>query len=137
MEEKRTVKVYILKYSITVFICAFLTVLFLLLNNYFVKDTLVEKYRVLADAFTFSGLFTVLVGCLVFISNAGGLDAIGWMLKRLFKGLIPLANRTDQTYQEYKESRKRVSGYGFLFIVGGVFLVVGIVFIILFFKVYQ
>ena len=95
MKQKGTVKSYIIKYSVTGLICALLTVLFLLLNNYFVKEELVDKYRILSDAFTFPGILTICVGLLVFLSNAGALDAIGWMLKRLGKMLIPFANRKD------------------------------------------
>lgn len=134
--EERSIGKTIFKYAIAFLLCTGLTWLFLLVNHIFEKEELVDIYRVLADAFTFSGLLPILVCALIALANEGALDALGWALKRMIKTLIPMANKSDETYLEYKENRKKVSGFSFLVFTGLAFLIVGIVFIILFYQVY-
>jgi hypothetical protein len=139
MEDYQDKKVLytIIKYVGAFLLCSILTWLFLLVNNIFAKTELVDIYRTLADAFTFSGLLPILVCILIALTNEGSLDAIGWMLKRFAKTLIPLGNKSDETYEEYKSRRKKVTGFSFMIYVGLAFLITGIVFIVLFYQVYE
>ena len=130
------IKKTIIKYGAAILLDSMLTLLFLLINNVFSKTELVDIYRIIADAFTFSGLLTILITILIAVSNEGALDAVIWMFKRLGKALIPMANRKDETYADFKANRKKTTGYLFLLWVGLGFLVVGVVFVILFFRVY-
>lgn len=136
MEEKN-IKKELFKYGAAIIFDSTLTMLFLLLHNVFSKTELVDIYRIIADAFTFSGLISVSIAILIAVSNEGGLDAVIWMFKRLGRSLIPMANRKDETYADFKATRKRTTGYSFILWVGLSFLMVGVVFVVLFFQVYQ
>ncbi len=135
--EQGTVKKQIIKYISAIFVCSLMTVLFLLINHYFDKTELVEKYKILADAFSLAGLLPILVCALIALSNHGAFDSLAWMMKRFFKTLIPLSNKSDESYADYKARRKSVTGFSFIIYVGLVFLAVGIVFIVLFYGVYE
>ena len=110
--------------------------LFYLSLRDFIKETeLKEKYRMLADSFTIPGLIYVLLGLLIMLTNKGSLDALGYMVKRAVKMLVPMSKKDNMTYAEYKETKKGIHGYGFLFYIGAVVTAVGIVFTILFYQV--
>ena len=89
----------------------------------------------LADSFTIPGLIYVLLGLLIMLTNKGSLDALGYMVKRAVKMLVPMSKKDNMTYAEYKETKKGIHGYGFLFYIGAVVTTVGIVFTILFYQV--
>ncbi len=128
----------LIKYGIAFAILVGLLFIVLTARNYFQEGLdLVTKYRYLTDAFTVPGALFILVGLLVFLVNQGSLAALGWMVKRLFRSLIPgMRIQREQTYSEYLETRRKVAGYGFLFISGAIFLAIGMVFLILFYTNY-
>jgi len=96
----------------------------------------IDQYRVLCDAFSLPGIFLLLIGLLILMNNLGALDTIAYFGHYLLHTFLPVAFGKGMSYVDYIEDRrsKRDSGYGFLFIVGGVFTAVGIVFLILFMK---
>lgn len=107
----------------------------------FSSAELIEKYRMLCDAFTIPGLLMLMMGLLLAISNEGAFDGITYALTFAVRALIPFGrNRNDnEKYYDYVERKraKRVHGYGFLFIVGGIFMAVAAVFLILFYRLYS
>ena len=130
---------YLLKYGCSVLVGVLLVWLALDQRDFSLDMPAMQKYLCICDAFTISGLFITLVGVLVWISAEGGLDGISFLLLNLFKRLIPGGRgNTDEKYADYivRKSKNRIKGYGFLFIVGGVFLSVAIIYLILFFRVY-
>lgn len=132
--KKETVKI-IIKYAIASIIAVCFVLLNLSLRDFFKETELKEKYRMLADSFTIPGLIYVLLGLLIMLTNKGSLDALGYMVKRAFKMLVPMSKKDNMTYAEYKETKKGIHGYGFLFYIGAVVTAVGIVFTILFYQV--
>ena len=130
--KKETVKI-IIKYAIASIIAACFVLLNLSLRDFFKETELKEKYRMLADSFTIPGLIYVLLGLLIMLTNKGSLDALGYMVKRAVKMLVPMSKKDNMTYAEYKETKKGIHGYGFLFYIGAVVTAVGIVFTILFY----
>lgn len=133
---KKAIKI-ILIYTICFIIGFGVFFLVLVARNYFTKDyTLVEKYRHLTDAFTFPAVLFLGAGVLVFLSNEGALSALGWMLKKVFRSLVPGMGRQQESYQDYLANRKKVHNYSFLFIVGIAFLILTIIFMILFYQNY-
>lgn len=132
--KKETVKI-IIKYAIVSIIAVCFVLLNLSLRDFFKETELKEKYRMLADSFTIPGLIYVLLGLLIMLTNKGSLDALGYMVKRAVKMLVPMSKKDNMTYAEYKETKKGIHGYGFLFYIGAVVTAVGIVFTILFYQV--
>lgn len=127
------VKSALLRYGISVGLCVICTVLMLTSSN-LSGATLQETYRILSDAFSLPGLLVLFAGLLVWLSNEGALNGVTWMVTYAFKSLIPGLRGSRERYGDYvlRQQEKRVKGYGFLFLVGGVFLAIGIVFMILF-----
>lgn len=128
-------KKIIIKYSISIVFASLLVILCLWLRDITSVTDLKEKYRLLADSFSIPGLFLVLLGALIALSNEGALDGISYMLKRLGNALIPFAKKTDQKFYDYVKDKKRVSGYAFILYTGLLFLGIGILFIVLFYTV--
>ena len=112
---------------------------FILKANAF-SDTMeaAEKYRILSNAFTSPGVILLAVGALVWVSTTGTLDMFSYAIGGLFRRFIPGARLTSpaekETFYDYtqRKNEKRAKGYGFLFVTGGVFTAVGIIFLILF-----
>ena len=139
MEEKNKRRLSVLiKYLISLVVGALFVVMVLFIENYFSATETIERYKILSDAFTFAGVLLILFAALVFISSKGGFDGIGYSLSRLVKMLIPFANRSDETYAQYKE-RKRAKGitkgYSCVFFSGLAYFAVSVVFLILYYNV--
>lgn len=139
MEEKNKRRLSVLiKYLVSLVVGALFAVMVLFIENYFSATETIERYKILSDAFTFAGVLLILFAALVFISSKGGFDGIGYSLSRLVKMLIPFANRSDETYAQYKE-RKRAKGitkgYSCVFFSGLAYFAVSIVFLILYYNV--
>jgi len=129
----------LLKYGIAFSIMTGFLFLVLGLRNYFTENLdIVTRYRYLTDAFTLPGLLFLLIGVLIILTNQGSLSSLAWAMKRFVRMLIPGGGlKNNQTYKEYLETRKKITGYGFLFISGAIFFLVGIIFLILFYTNYQ
>lgn len=99
---------------------------------------LVEQYRVLCDAFTIPGLMMILVGLLLWLSGLGALDAIGYLFRYVIQAFVPGVTKVSH-YLDYVEEKResRAKGYGFLFIAGGILMAVAIVYLVLFYGVYE
>lgn len=123
----------LLKYSIGFILATSLFFLTIGIRDIYNVTDKQEIYRFLSDGFTIPGVLFICLGLLVWFSNLGSLSGIGYALKHLFSMLIPVGKKKHETYAQYVEARKEVSGYAFLFIIGGVFLALGIVFMILYF----
>ena len=137
MNEDKPIKNKVIVYVIAFVVNGLITLGLLALRHIFTVTDKVLLYKYIADSFTITGLFPMLLAALIALSNEGSLDALGYMLKRLGKALIPFSKKDDLTYREYLQTRKRVRGYGFLFWVGLAYFIVAIIFIVLFFQVYE
>lgn len=95
---------------------------------------LTERFVLLSDAFTIPGGILLMSGALVALSNKGALDGVGYAMRLMVRMLIPGMGRKQERYGDYVERKKdkKLSGYGFLFISGGFFLLIGIVFMVLY-----
>lgn len=134
----KTAKTRLLKYGLSTLFCLVMAGVYLLQFD-FDKLTQLELYKALCDAFTFPGALLILVGLLLAVSNEGALDGIGYVLSYAVKMLIPGKHGQSKRYYDYVEEKrsKRVKGYGFLFIVGGISMAVALVFLALFYSVYS
>ena len=127
----------LLKYGIFAVVCAGLVVLYCGSRDFGQMD-LVQKYRTLCDAFTIPGMLYVLFALLLTVSNEGALDGVGYCVKQALRMLTP-KGLGGEKYDEYLERRRknRKKGYGFLYIVGGVFMALAGVFMALFYSLYN
>lgn len=99
----------------------------------------VDLYLILCDGCTIPGLLMLMCGFLMTISNQGALDGVGYVAANAIKMLIPGAATKTERYIEYVERKRanRVKGYGFLYVVGLVFLGLAAIFMALFYSLYQ
>ena len=126
---------FLLKYGITTLVGGLLTWLTLDLHGYSSTMPKLQQYRLLCDAFTIPGVILVMVGFLVMIANAGNFLGLGYAVKHAVKMLIPFGNKKDERYYDYYQRKQqgKITGYGFIFITGLVFMAVAIVFFTLFY----
>ena len=76
---------------------------------------------------------------MIWVSSKGVFDPLGFGIKIALGGFK--AFRRDERYERYydykaRKEQKRLTGYGFLVIMGAVFILLGVVFSMLFFKAY-
>ena len=134
---KEKVISYLKKYVTAFAIMGFATVVILLLRKYFEVATDLERFYHLTDGFTIPGVIMLMVGLLVWIFNQGAFDMLTYGGKMGVRSLIPSYrpyNKREESFYDYKQrqDKKRIKGYSFLFISGGVYLLVGLVFYILY-----
>jgi len=124
----------LLKYGITIGIGLLMAYAFIALRD-LSSEALVDKYRILCDAFTVPGMLLLLSGCLLSLSNAGALDGVGYLFSQAAGMLIPGKGLGTERYSDYLERKrgKRLKGYGFLYISAAVFMLAAMVFMILFY----
>ena len=128
----------LIKYLIAMAVAAVIVVLVLWGRGYFAATEWREQCRLLCDAFTFSGLFLILVSALVWVSNRGAFLGIGYAMGRLVRTLLPFLSKSHETYADYRErklGRGGVHGYSFIFFTGLVYFAAAIVFLILFYQI--
>ena len=128
----------LLKYGITAGLGALMA--FITMNNYgiFAATEWKAISKILADAFTIPGMLFILIGCLVWVSGDGFFDGISYALSYTFKLLVPGAEKKMPKYADYVELKrdkreKNKFSFAFLFIVGGIYLLIAIIFIILYY----
>jgi hypothetical protein len=133
----RNAKVNLLKYGITIAASAAIA-WFYISQRDFENQSLMERYRILCDAFTMPGVLLVMFGFLLAISNDGFFIGLAYCADVTIKSLTPGGRLKIKKYFDFVQERKgkKVMGFGFLFVVGGVCLAAAIVFMILFYRLY-
>lgn len=135
MSEK--LRARLLKYGISALVCGIVAVFYCVVRD-FSQMELVEKYRTLCDAFTIPGLLCLCVGVLIWVSNDGFFYGLSYCLNVAWRALIPGARQRVERYYDYvtRKKEKRITGFGFLFLVGGVCMAIAILFMVLFYRIY-
>ena len=128
-------KVRLIKYASSFAFVAVLAYIYIGARD-FAGASLVVKYWMICDALTIPGILLIMAAALVWVSNLGALDGIGYALKSLKHMLIPGAGAgMDERFADYVERKRnnRIRGYGFLLISGCITMAVALVFMALFF----
>ena len=134
-----TIKTNLIKYGI----CAAIVILFAALyigGKDFAGAERVDQYLILCDAFTVPGVLLTMAGCLVWASTTGVLDGIAYAGRYAIYSLIPGKRlEKDERYGDFLERKQanRAKGYGFLFVSGLITLAIALVFMGLFYSLYQ
>lgn len=132
----RSIKRTIISYSVTFVLAAAVTLMILFYKDAFQIESLRTLYGVLSDAFFVPGVILMGFGIMVHIAEGGFLDGISYSLRRAALSFIPGGRiKKEETYREYKErkndTRKKTEVIS-MYVVGGAFILVSIVFIILY-----
>ena len=132
----KSLKNNLLKYGITVVIGGLMAYFITSSYGYGQAAAGAERLRILSDAFTVPGVMLIMCGFLVMVSNGGFFNGISYAAGYAIRLLIPGASKNMGKYGDYVEQRakRKKLSYGFLFVVGAVYLVIAIVFIILYYN---
>lgn len=122
-----------LKYLIPFLLCAVAVILILVWRGAFArsgKGLIID----LCDAFSVPGAVMLGIGLLVFVTNGGAFDMLAFGVIKLFdlfkRDLTKVKYRTFYDYREAQHEKNR--SFLNLLIVGGGFLLVGIVFLLIY-----
>ena len=98
----------------------------------------VDLVMVLCDAFFVPGTFLLMLGLLFWVASEGALDGVGYLGSCLVKTLIPGKRGEFERYGDYvmRKRGSRKTGFGFLCVVGLVFLAIAAVFWMVFYILY-
>lgn len=132
MSKKALVR--LLKYGLST--AAGILVAFLYINSYDLTDAArTDVYMCLSNAFFLPGAMMILFGLFIFVANEGIFNGVGYVLHVVVHTILPGGRYTMEKYGDYLERKRETKtlGYGFLFVVGGVFAAVGVLFAVLFY----
>ena len=129
----KSIKANIYKFLTATGICGLMTWLYIT-SKWSEQLSQSEKYCILVDGFSLPGLLLLCVAILMSIDNAGGLDTIAYLMSYIPKMIMPgLLGEPDKLLDFVEKRReKRKKGFGFLYIVGILFLAISMVFLYLF-----
>jgi hypothetical protein len=134
------VKGNLLKYGISSAFAGVLVYIYCSSRNVFLQPEL-ERWRILCDAFTIPGLTLIMVGFLVMVANEGFFDMLSYATSKAVGMLVPGRGfvEKDEKYYDYLQRKKgkRATGFGFLFVVGGVCMALAMLFLFLFYRLYN
>ena len=127
----------LLKYGVFAGVCVAFAVFYCTARD-FSQLELVEKYRTLCDAFTIPGVLSLCLGFLLWVSNDGFFYGLSYCVSVAWKALLPGGRYKMERYYDYvtRKREKQVTGFGFLFVGGGVCMAVALVCMALFYRIY-
>lgn len=131
----------VLKYTICAGVGVVFVCLISFMRNIFEMTDRKDIFRTLCDAFTVPGVMFMLFGLLLIIAREGAFDGIAFGLRRAVEMIIPAYRGKHEKYADYKAKKEekhkleKQSGVGFMFVVGGVFFIVALVFLALYYNV--
>ena len=116
-------------------IIAFIAII--LSKQIFRQTELLEIYKILSDASFVPAVVIGGVGIIVFVDNNGVFDIIIYGVKLALTAFSRDINkRKYKTFYDYRVAKHETSNpYGFLLLVGGFFLVISVIFLILYMNV--
>lgn len=98
------------------------------------ESTTADRYRALSDSFAAPGMLFIMFGLLLWVAGEGALLGVTWLVKNAVFLLIPGKALDRVTYAEYREQHreKKTGPHAYIFVVGGVFCLISVVFVLLF-----
>lgn len=129
----------VIRYSVAFAVCGALSVGFMALGGLFSsKLGLYEVFGKISNAFTGVGILTLCAGGLMMISNTGFFDGLTFMGSKVVGALLPFVRTAAKhvnygDYKERKQETRKKHNSVFLFVIGGVYLFAGIIFMVLYY----
>lgn len=123
-------------------ICAGIEVLIAFLviwSKGFFAHTLAVNIQILSDAFFVSGILMTLFAGMMYVTGEGALIGIGFILRSVVLTFIPMGRARHEKYADYRarklENAKK-SGIHYPLVTGLVFLLIGVVFTVIWYKAF-
>ncbi|MGN1104469.1 MAG: DUF3899 domain-containing protein [Candidatus Coproplasma sp.] len=124
-----------LRYAITSLTGLLIAFLIAYFKGVFSQTEVTEVMRILCDAAFVPGVIIGAVGLLVLVSAGGVFDMLAYGVRSLF--VVFLRNPAKRKYKDYYEYRQAQKGkkrsFAYLTIVGGVFILIAVIFLVLFY----
>ena len=129
-------KKIILRYSITFWVGLIIALVIMLSKSIFSQDNAKNVHHILTDAFFVPGVVICGYGLLVMASNGGTFDMLVYGVKRLFSLFQKDINKVKyKTFYDYRVAKQETKNpFGYLVIVGLIFIGVSMVFLILYYQ---
>ena len=136
-------KALLIKYAVCFTIASLITLIVFWAKGFFTDDVAVN-IQILSDGFFVSGILLTAFGCMMFISDEGGLLGIGFVLRNVVLAFVPMGRKKHEPYVQYRERKlkekkerqeQRTGDHAALF-TGILFLFVGIVFTVIWYSCY-
>ena len=123
-----------IRYLITIFVLAVFTVLVAWARGVFSAADEKELFRYLSDAFAVPGILAVCFGLLIIVSNGGAFDIFAYSLRVFFRLFTrdPIERKYGGYYEYRKAKQENKRTFWYLVIVGAVYLLIGVVFMLVF-----
>ena len=124
-------------YAVTFAVGAIIALGVLTLDNAFSAElSLLDRVRFLSDAFFVPGALIFCVGMMIFVAGKGSFDGLAYSLqfaKRELLRFLPQMRDKMETFADYKARKaKKKTPYRYLLVVGGVYLLLGLLFSVIF-----
>lgn len=135
---KETTKASIRNYGICVGIEALIAFLVIWSKGFFAHSTAVN-IQILSDAFFVSGILMTLFAGLMYVSSEGALIGVSFVLRNVVLAFIPMGRARHEKYADYRDrklSGAKKSGIHYALYTGLVFLFIGIVFTVIWYKAF-
>ena len=136
-QEKRTLRT---KYLVCFAIASLITLAVFAIKGFF-TDSIAVNLQILSDGFVVSGLLLLAFAGLMYISGEGGLIGISFVIRNVVLAIIPLGRLKHEVYAKYRERKikeLKQNRDSCVFVVGLIFLFVGILFTaVWYFKFYR
>ena len=133
-------KVNLAKYGITSAIALAMIWVYCSRRDLF-QQPIMERWRILCDAFTIPGLTFVMIGFLIMVANEGFFDMLSYAASKAVGIFLPGRGFSDngEKYYDYVQRKRgnRTTGFGFLFVVGCVLMAFAFLFMFLFYRLYN
>lgn len=126
-----------LKYIITFGLGLIFFLVIIFSKDIFNQTETLEVYKILSDACFAPAVVIGGIGIIVFVDNNGVFDIIIYGVKLALTAFSrDISKRKYKTFYDYKVAKHETSNpYGFLLIIGGFFLLISILFLVLYMNV--
>ena len=127
----------ILRYSIASAVGLALAFVILCFKNIFSQTDAVKVFQILCDAFFVTGICFACIGVIMLAGNGGAFDMLGYAFVMLFDALRKdISKRKYKDFYEYRQAKKeKKRNVLYMFVVGGAFIAISVIFLILFYQV--
>ena len=135
MEKEK--KALLIRYIVSFCVASGLVLIVFTLKGFF-TDNAKQNIQLLHDAFFASGALLMLFSAMLYLSSEGALLGISYVFGKAIKAVfIPFGRKDQETYAQYRErklgNKKNVAG-GTIFLVGLLFVIVSVVFLIIWYQ---
>lgn len=122
------------KYLVSFGTMGAMSVLCLVIREHWNEESISVRLVNLTDAFTIPSVVIVMLGALVWVSTTGFFDMLTYGTRRAANALFPFYRYEYVPFYDYKVKKdsKRITGYSFMFISGGIYFIPAIVFMIIY-----